>query len=398
MYRPTIIIQASSRSWSGGPDLCIKPVQGKPVVFHTIRRALEAFPESKLILAAPEFDRGGMLNNVVTEFPASQVQVHYAHDTSPLLRILEATENLSVSDYLVRIDGVHFCFDSQAAQEMLQQAISKKLDAVKLPDDFPVQFGVDIYRIGALRQLGSILINREDKPFHVHPKFFMFSHPEQFSCAYIKQVPEYEDPFLQTCREQAKEIYNQHRIDSIFKPLWMGNQRDFHYKIAETYLEPDMKVLDIACGQGYGTIYLSDRVAEIHGADIDNNVIVHAKSLSNRTNTHFHVEDITETSFSDNTFDTVISMETIEHVDAMACLKELHRIIRPGGLLILSTPQNRFGHIPIITSHTIEYDLDGIIELCGKYFTLEKVIGIKAGRIYIQNDPIGSNTVIIGKK
>ena len=396
--QPTIIIQASSRSWSGGPDLCLRPVQGKPAAFHTIQRALDAFPESKLILAAPEFDRGGTLSDIAAEFPTSQVHIYYGQDTSPLLRILKATENLSDNDYLVRIDGLHLCFDSQAALQMLEQAISDSLDVVKFPDDFPVQFTVDIYRTGALRRLKSILNDQEDQPFHVHPKFFMFSHPDRFSCAYIKKAPEYKKSFLLESRKLAKEIYNQHRIDLMFDPLLIGDQRDFHYKIAAEHLTQDMKVLDIACGQGHGTIYLSNKVSEIHGADIDKKVIEEANSISDRANTFFHVEDIINTNFEDNSFDAVVSMETIEHVDAMSCLKELHRIIRPGGLLILSTPQNRFGHTPIIWCHQREYSLNEIKEICGSFFNLNKVIGIKAGKITIENDPIGMNTVIIAEK
>lgn len=40
------VVQASSQSWSGGRDICMNLVRGKPAVFHTISRILEHFPQS----------------------------------------------------------------------------------------------------------------------------------------------------------------------------------------------------------------------------------------------------------------------------------------------------------------------------------------------------------------
>ena len=61
MNKIIIIIQASSTSWSGGKDLCMNLMEGKPVLYHTIKRLLDYFEESisSLWIAAPYFDRAG---------------------------------------------------------------------------------------------------------------------------------------------------------------------------------------------------------------------------------------------------------------------------------------------------------------------------------------------------
>lgn len=398
MIMPTIIIQASSRSWSGGPDFCLNMVEGQPAVTFSIERALDAFPGSPLVLAAPEFDRGGALGPLVEGFAADQVRLHYGQDDSPLNRMLAAVSELSDDSYLVRIDGAHFCFDGAAAQRMLSQARSSGLDCVKLPDDFPVQFGSDIYRIGALRRLDLLLNHESDQIFRIHPKFFMFARQDLFNCAYCEQPPEYRSGFLQQCRERATAIYAVPRLEVNAQRIWAGDQLSFHYELAARYMLPSMKILDIACGDGYGSRMLSSSVSEVHGGDLDAENIAQARKLTTEGNVHFHVEDVTAISFADSSFDAVVSLETIEHVDDAACLREIHRVLRPGGILVLSTPQNRLGSIPVNTAHLREYSLAEIVAICSRYFHVSEVIGIKSGRVVIEGDPLGSNTVLICQK
>lgn len=398
MTQTTLIIQASSRSWSGGPDLCMNQVEGKSAISRTVEQALNAFPNSPLIVVAPEFDQGGALDALVSESFGKRVRMHYGQDDSPLNRMLAATTELPDEAYLIRIDGLHFCFDASAAKAMLAQAQAGNLDTVKLPDDFPVQYGSDIYRLGALRKLEGLLTTDSDRVFKVHPKFYQFANPDIFNCAYAETLPEYSDEYLFQCRERAKYIYAIPRLEVNAQRLWAGDQLSFHYELASCYLEPSMKVLDIACGYGYGARFLSDKVTEIHGGDIDAETVKHARSLTPQSNVHIHEEDVTAISFPDNSFDAVLSMETIEHVDVLACIKEFFRVLRPKGTLILSTPQNKLGKIPINTAHKQEYSLQDIKFLCEKHFRIREVIGIKAGRIAIQGDPIGANTVLICEK
>lgn len=91
-------------------------------------------------------------------------------------------------------------------------------------------------------------------------------------------------------------------------------------------------------------------------------------------------------------------METIEHVDPHKTLNELRRVLKKGGYLILSTPQNSSSSQCVNPVHLYEYSLNEIRAIISGYFEIERIIGLKAGKIYFEDDPIGANTVIFAKK
>ncbi|WP_252311261.1 bifunctional 2-polyprenyl-6-hydroxyphenol methylase/3-demethylubiquinol 3-O-methyltransferase UbiG [Sinobaca sp. H24] len=108
------------------------------------------------------------------------------------------------------------------------------------------------------------------------------------------------------------------------------------------------KVLDIACGTGYGTHMVTKaRKNYIHsslGIDIDSQTVDYAKKQYYHPLLSFEQGDLLEPELSDRigTFDTIISFETIEHVaDDYFCLERLYQLLKPGGTLVLSTPFGR---------------------------------------------------------
>ncbi len=104
------------------------------------------------------------------------------------------------------------------------------------------------------------------------------------------------------------------------------------------------KVLEIGCGRGGFSKYLLECGANLVAADFsDSAVAITNRLLSNKPNFEAVVADIQNLPFSDKTFDVVISLETLEHVpDPDQGLAELLRVTKPGGQLIISTP-NYFG-------------------------------------------------------
>jgi len=374
-------------------------IEGHPVVYWTVKRVLENIPYAEVIIAAPGFDRGGGLESLVNVFPAGNVSMFYGQDASPLNRMLDACTDLRDEDYIIRVDGLHFCFDPSASLKILALARSDHLDCVKLPDDFPVQFTSDVYRVGALRKLDKLLTGHAEAIFRVHPKFYMSMRKELFHCAYLQELPQYSDTHLLECRRRAEPIFIIPRME-VNEPrrIWSGDQLCFHYELALEHLQPGMKVLEIACGDGFGARILAQKVAEVHGADIDAEVIAEARRRTNAPNVFFDVEDVTNMTFRLAEFDAITSMETFEHVDPHSYLCEVYRVLKPGGLLVISTPQNRMGRIPVNSCHVCEYSLKELLELCQQYFSIKTIIGIKAGRIIVPGDPYGTNTVLVCTK
>jgi len=99
------------------------------------------------------------------------------------------------------------------------------------------------------------------------------------------------------------------------------------------------KILDVGCGVGEIAKYVSQKNFKVHGIDVLESSIRIAKEFNNSENTLFEVRDLLKEPFSQSCFDCVIFLETIEHVENPAeFLREFHRILRPDGCVILSTP------------------------------------------------------------
>ncbi len=108
------------------------------------------------------------------------------------------------------------------------------------------------------------------------------------------------------------------------------------------------KVLDIACGEGYGSKLLAKKATRVTGVDNESRAIQVAKTkygLKNRRkNTTFVCSDAIDfLSNSTDQFDVIVSFETVEHVkEYKKFLKLMHQCLKPGGILLLSTPNKKF--------------------------------------------------------
>lgn len=100
-----------------------------------------------------------------------------------------------------------------------------------------------------------------------------------------------------------------------------------------------LDVLDIACGEGYGGWLLSSRARSVTGVDIDAATVAHAVARYRHDTLRFLVGEATALPLPDASVDCVVSFETLEHIAAHdAFLAEVRRVLRPSGVLYISTP------------------------------------------------------------
>jgi SAM-dependent methyltransferase len=119
--------------------------------------------------------------------------------------------------------------------------------------------------------------------------------------------------------------------------IWYEHWHRYHFAAK---LVSDAEVLDVACGAGYGSALLARRAKHVLGADISAETIEHARSTyAALTNLEFRQADCAALPFAAGSFDVVVSFETVEHIEAQEkFLDEVRRVLRPDGLVILSSP------------------------------------------------------------
>ena len=99
------------------------------------------------------------------------------------------------------------------------------------------------------------------------------------------------------------------------------------------------RVLDAACGEGYGSFLLAQTAQRVDGVDVDGPAIEHAQNRYPRANLGYSQASVTGLPMADASVDLVVSFETIEHLaEQAAMLDEFRRVLTPTGALILSSP------------------------------------------------------------
>ncbi|RNB79815.1 class I SAM-dependent methyltransferase [Brevibacillus nitrificans] len=118
------------------------------------------------------------------------------------------------------------------------------------------------------------------------------------------------------------------------------------YYFATPYIKG--RVLDIACGTGYGAhMVAKDRkreLVELVAVDNDEETLLYANREYNHQKITYQKGDALDPSLPEQLgqFDTILSFETIEHVaDDLLFMDNLYRMLKPGGILVLSSPFGR---------------------------------------------------------
>ena len=144
------------------------------------------------------------------------------------------------------------------------------------------------------------------------------------------------------------------------------------YRLAAPFVQ-DAVVLDAGCGCGYGTHYLAmNGTKQAVGIDISPEAIEYARQHYAVPNLNYKVMDVTSVDFPDETFDVTVCLEVFEHVpDHKKLLTEAWRVLKPGGHIIVSTPNGEIfspNGKPINPWHVREFSGDEFEDALAPHF------------------------------
>lgn len=141
------------------------------------------------------------------------------------------------------------------------------------------------------------------------------------------------------------------------------------------------RILDLSCGTGYGADYLGTCADRIVAIDCVPAVVARSRTDYPRSNVHFLAMDGCALGFRDESFDCIVSQDTIEHIQEDGrFVTELTRVLKPQGMLIIFTPHGKGKEIvPSDPYHIREYTAQEFRELLAPHFTTIRWYGRRQG-------------------
>lgn len=130
--------------------------------------------------------------------------------------------------------------------------------------------------------------------------------------------------------------------------------------------------LDVGCGVGANYPILAAKADHVHGVDIAPDAVAFASSKGYKEVIVGSVESLPNPSHS---ADLVLCTDVLEHVDDVQAIAEIHRVLRPGGTLIVTVPafQCLWNENDDYSHHHRRYTKQSLINLVSKDFTVEHV-------------------------
>jgi len=151
-------------------------------------------------------------------------------------------------------------------------------------------------------------------------------------------------------------------------PTAQFNMALARYDFAKSYAK-DKIVLDIGCGDGYGTAHLSSVAKHAIGVDISNEAIERAKSKYQKHNLVYEVMDCCSLAYPSEKFDLVCSFEVIEHVeDCDQYLLEMRRVLKKNAISVISTPNKDASAYSYSEHHVLHFNATELQALLSRYF------------------------------
>ncbi|MCJ7790047.1 MAG: methyltransferase domain-containing protein [Candidatus Atribacteria bacterium] len=394
------IIQAHSKGWDGTKDYSLCEIDGTYLIEHVIRKLKTMDILQDLCIAVPNDKDNNIFKDIAQKYG---VKCFFGSMDNVLKRCMDAA-NFVKGEIIVHVMGQNCFVDVGILKNMTNELLEHNYNYISMPDGFPPHFTGKVFKRDFLNlifnEINELPADRKNINLARFTSYIENSR-ERFNASIYTILPQYSVEYLKKVREKSKDIfYGESTYLVKDKASYVCNFFLYRYIFAKQFLKETDILLDIACGTGYGTEYISQFVNRIIGADIDKVIISENIHKYNLKNVSFEIQDATNLTFKNNYFDAVLSMETIEHITTdkiQSYLKGVKSVLKGNGLFICTTPQNLMGNVPVCPWHEKEYSLEEFKKLLSSEFEVIKTYGSKNSGEYIEG-AYGNNMMAICRK
>jgi len=109
-------------------------------------------------------------------------------------------------------------------------------------------------------------------------------------------------------------------------------------KMLSRHLRPGMSVLELGCGTGYFTRKLARSGADIVAIDVSPELLEIAKANCSTPNVRYEIQNAYELSYPDRVFNSVVGSSVLHHLEIDEALREVYRVLKPGGAIYFTEP------------------------------------------------------------
>lgn len=150
--------------------------------------------------------------------------------------------------------------------------------------------------------------------------------------------------------DKAQLAYLETREQEYLSDLRAGKIERSNFKVNKEFLESTgllhrgLKILEIGCGAGSMTAFLAARGLDVIGTDVSHVLLEYARDRHPGCRFERMLGEVLR--FADSSFDLVVSFDVLEHIpDVDGHMREVARVLRPGGHYLLQTP-NKWTNLP----------------------------------------------------
>lgn len=394
----TPVIQCNHVDYEGAVDVSLRTSpDGRPVIEQVIKNAKLLNCHGRPTIACPDTNENKVFKEAADRF---DIDCHMGENLNVAARLINAASS-SNATHIAWLQGLLFFLDIDLMDQLVDFGVKNRLDYVRCVDGTCKHWLGQFVSVGALNsvvELASTQGKNESAWNLARPFAYIRKNPGLFKIGLFETIPEYSDQRLREMRETARHIHvGGERAEHSGQGSVTGDVSIGRYREILSEIPDGSIVLDVACGNGYGSSLIAQRAKNVIGVDISELAIEKAQQAY-QDNAEFRVGSATKIPVDDSSVDIIVSIATIEHIpNDFEFVREAHRVLKPGGKCIVYTPQNRFGRIPTWPWHEREYSIEELKSLFQKEFNVDAIWGWQNGQVTV-DDPRGDGTYLFVSK